>query len=71
MNFITTALANHKVGHTLENIYLINIKRISFKVKNVTGHTLEKDSNPTYLAENNTYPFEIGWFHVPYTFIIE
>jgi hypothetical protein len=34
MNFITTALANHhKVGHTLGNIYLINIKRISFKVK--------------------------------------
>ena len=54
MNFITTALANHKVGHTLENIYLRKIKRISFKVKKVTGHTLEKGSNSTYLAENKT-----------------
>jgi len=40
MNFITTVLANYKVGHTLENIYLRKIKRIYFKVKKVTGLTL-------------------------------
>ncbi len=33
MNFITTVLAERKVAHTLENIYLRKIKRIYFQVK--------------------------------------
>jgi hypothetical protein len=42
MNFITTALANHKVAHTLQNIYLRKIKKDLFKVKNVNGsHFIE------------------------------
>jgi hypothetical protein len=30
MNFITTALAKHKVGHTLENIFLTDKLSITF-----------------------------------------
>ncbi|MDF2738464.1 MAG: hypothetical protein K0S93_2325 [Nitrososphaeraceae archaeon] len=49
MNFKTTsALINHKVVHTLENIYL-KIKRIYFKVKKVTDPSiLYEFSNPKY-----------------------
>jgi hypothetical protein len=51
MNFITTALADHKIAHTLENIYLRKIKKIYFKIKKkVTGPTLSKGSNPIYLS---------------------
>jgi hypothetical protein len=56
MNFITTVLANHKVAHTLQNIYLRKIKRISFKVKKVNGSHFIEWLELIYLAENSTEP---------------